>query len=70
MGRKGKWRLVMAGCFWNFLGDGHCLTLSEPGEGRAGEVHSAIWPASRAVATTCGTRATGEGAGAQGMLRV
>lgn len=37
----------MAGCFWNFLGRRHCLTLSEPGEGRAGEVHSAIWPASR-----------------------
>lgn len=35
-GAKGKWRLVMAGCFWNFLGDGHCLTLSEPGEGRLG----------------------------------
>lgn len=49
MGQKGKWRLVAAGCFWNFLGDEHCLTLSEPGEGRAGEVHSAIWPASRAV---------------------
>ena len=51
-GEKGKWRLVTAGCFWNFLRDGHCLTLLEPGKGWAGEVDSAVWSASRAVAST------------------
>lgn len=63
MERKGKWRLVTAGCFWNSLGDGHCLTLSEPGEGGLGKSivlfgpHLGQW----LLPDVPGMRATGEG---------